>query len=155
MNDKANRTINQLLFSFYHGGFMTTIELQGELGINNATEVKKLLISAAEKKQPITFDVSKLEDIDVIACTYGPGLVGALLVGVSYAKALAFAANKPLIGTNHIEGHIAANYITHQDLKPPFVAFSKNRTGLLSTSSCFTICCSSSNKCKIFKVNFE
>ena len=44
---------------------MTTIELQGELGINNATEVKKLLISAAEKKQPITFDVSKLEDIDV------------------------------------------------------------------------------------------
>lgn len=65
----------------------------------------------------------ELKDIDAISCTYGPGLVGALLVGVSYAKALAFAANKPLIGTNHIEGHIAANYITHQDLKPPFVAF--------------------------------
>ena len=62
----------------------------------------------------------ELKDIDAISCTYGPGLVGALLVGVSYAKALAFAANKPLIGTNHIEGHIAANYITHQDLKPPF-----------------------------------
>ncbi len=64
----------------------------------------------------------KLEDIDGVACTYGPGLVGALLVGVSYAKALAYAANKPLIGTNHIEGHIAANYITHKDLKPPFIA---------------------------------
>ena len=65
----------------------------------------------------------ELKDIDAISCTYGPGLVGALLVGVSYAKAIAFAANKPLIGTNHIEGHIAANYITHKDLKPPFVAF--------------------------------
>ena len=65
----------------------------------------------------------ELKDIDPISCTYGPGLVGALLVGVSYAKALAFATNKPLIGTNHIEGHIAANYITHKDLKPPFVAF--------------------------------
>ena len=63
----------------------------------------------------------KLEDIDIIACTYGPGLVGALLVGVSYAKGLSYALNKPLIGTNHIEGHIAANYITHKDLKPPFL----------------------------------
>ncbi len=63
----------------------------------------------------------KLKDIDVIACTYGPGLVGALLVGVSYAKGLAFANNKPLVGVNHIEGHIAANYITYKDLKPPFL----------------------------------
>lgn len=63
----------------------------------------------------------KMEDIDAIACTYGPGLVGALLVGVSYAKALSFALNKPLIGTNHIKGHIAANYITHKELKPPFL----------------------------------
>ncbi len=61
------------------------------------------------------------EDIDAIACTYGPGLVGALLVGVSYAKALSFTLNKPLIATNHIEGHIAANYITHKDLEPPFL----------------------------------
>ena len=60
-------------------------------------------------------------DIDVIGCTYGPGLVGALLVGVSYAKGLSFALNKPLVGVNHIEGHIAANYITHKDLKPPFL----------------------------------
>ena len=63
----------------------------------------------------------KLEDIDVIACTYGPGLVGALLVGVSYAKALSYAINKPLVGTNHIEGHIAANYITNINLEPPFL----------------------------------
>ena len=60
-------------------------------------------------------------DIDNIACTYGPGLVGALLVGVSYAKGLSYALKKPLTGTNHIEGHIAANYITHKELKPPFL----------------------------------
>ena len=63
----------------------------------------------------------KYDDIDHIACTYGPGLVGALLVGVSYAKALSYAISKPLTPTNHIEGHIAANYITHKDLKPPFL----------------------------------
>lgn len=63
----------------------------------------------------------KLEDIDVISPTYGPGLVGALLVGVSYAKALAYALEKPLVGVNHIEGHIAANYITYPELKPPFL----------------------------------
>lgn len=62
-----------------------------------------------------------LSDIDAIACTYGPGLVGALLVGVSYAKALSYASKIPLVATNHIEGHIAANYITHKELKPPFV----------------------------------
>ena len=63
----------------------------------------------------------KFQDIDVIACTYGPGLVGALLVGVSYAKALSFALQKPLVGVNHIEGHIAANYITYPELRPPFL----------------------------------
>ena len=63
----------------------------------------------------------KIDDVDGIACTYGPGLVGALLVGVSYAKALSYAANKPLIGVNHIQGHIAANYITYKELKPPFL----------------------------------
>ena len=61
------------------------------------------------------------EDIDVITPTYGPGLVGALLVGLSYAKALSFAINKPLVGVNHIEGHIAANYITYKELEPPFM----------------------------------
>lgn len=63
----------------------------------------------------------KLEDIDVIAPTYGPGLVGALLVGVSYGRGLAYALNKPLLGVNHLEGHISANYITHPDLEPPFL----------------------------------
>lgn len=62
-----------------------------------------------------------LEDIDGIAVTYGPGLVGALLVGLSFAKGLAWAAGKPLIGVNHIEGHIAANYIGHPDIKPPYI----------------------------------
>ena len=63
----------------------------------------------------------EIDDIDVICCTYGPGLVGALLVGVSYAKGLAYAANKPLVGVNHIAGHIAANYITYPELEPPFL----------------------------------
>lgn len=62
-----------------------------------------------------------LKQIDAIACTYGPGLVGALLVGVSYAKALSYATNKPLVPVNHIAGHISANYITHKELKPPFL----------------------------------
>ena len=61
------------------------------------------------------------KDIDVIAPTYGPGLVGALLVGLSYGKALSYALNKPLVGVNHIQGHIAANYITYKELEPPFL----------------------------------
>ena len=62
-----------------------------------------------------------LEDIDAVGVTYGPGLVGALLVGVAEAKAIAYAAKKPLVGVHHIEGHIAANYIEHPDLEPPFL----------------------------------
>ena len=62
-----------------------------------------------------------LEEIDAIAVTYGPGLVGALLVGVAEAKALAYAAKKPLLGIHHIEGHISANYIENPDLEPPFL----------------------------------
>ena len=62
------------------------------------------------------------EDIDLIAVTMGPGLVGALLVGMSYAKGLALALDKPLIGVNHMEGHVAANYLAHHDLEPPFAA---------------------------------
>lgn len=63
----------------------------------------------------------KLDDIDAVGVTYGPGLVGALLVGMQYAKSLAYAIKKPLIGVNHIEGHISANFIQYNDLKPPFV----------------------------------
>ncbi|MCI9074575.1 MAG: tRNA (adenosine(37)-N6)-threonylcarbamoyltransferase complex transferase subunit TsaD [Dorea sp.] len=62
-----------------------------------------------------------LIDIDAVGVTYGPGLVGALLVGVAEAKAIAYAAKKPLIGVHHIEGHIAANYIEHKELEPPFL----------------------------------
>lgn len=62
-----------------------------------------------------------LEEIDAIAVTYGPGLVGALLVGVAEAKAIAYAANKPLVGVHHIEGHVSANYIEHKELEPAFL----------------------------------
>ncbi|MBR1737269.1 MAG: tRNA (adenosine(37)-N6)-threonylcarbamoyltransferase complex transferase subunit TsaD [Firmicutes bacterium] len=70
----------------------------------------------ALEKAKMNFD-----DIDAIAATYGPGLVGALLVGLSEAKALAFALDKPLIAVHHIEGHIAANYIQNKEWKPPFI----------------------------------
>ena len=69
-------------------------------------------------------DNAKLDfkDIDYIGVTYGPGLIGALLVGVAYAKSLAYALNIPIVPTHHIEGHIAANYLTYESLKPPFMA---------------------------------
>ena len=62
-----------------------------------------------------------LEEMTAIAVTYGPGLVGALLVGVAEAKALAYAAKKPLVGVHHIEGHVSANFIENPDLEPPFM----------------------------------
>lgn len=63
----------------------------------------------------------KLEDIDIIAATKGPGLIGALLVGLSAGKALALATGKPFVGVNHIVGHVCANYISFKDLEPPFI----------------------------------
>ncbi|MCQ2361813.1 MAG: tRNA (adenosine(37)-N6)-threonylcarbamoyltransferase complex transferase subunit TsaD [Acidaminococcaceae bacterium] len=74
-----------------------------------------------------------LEDIDAVAVTYGPGLVGALLVGLSAAKSLAWALDKPLIGVNHLEGHIFANFLNDKDLEPPFMALvvSGGHTALL------------------------
>ena len=74
------------------------------------------VVDEALKKAGMT-----LADVDAVAVTYGPGLVGALLIGVSAAKALAYAADKPLIPVNHIEGHVSANYVAHPDLEPPFV----------------------------------
>ncbi|MBQ4516773.1 MAG: tRNA (adenosine(37)-N6)-threonylcarbamoyltransferase complex transferase subunit TsaD [Clostridia bacterium] len=74
------------------------------------------VIDGALKESGKTFD-----DLDAIAVTYGPGLIGALLVGVSAAKAISAARNIPLVAVNHIHGHIAANYIAHPDLEPPFV----------------------------------
>ncbi|NLZ87979.1 MAG: tRNA (adenosine(37)-N6)-threonylcarbamoyltransferase complex transferase subunit TsaD [Clostridiales bacterium] len=65
--------------------------------------------------------IKSFDDMDAVAVTAGPGLVGALLAGVSYAKGLAFALDKPLVAVNHIEAHICANYLTHADLEPPFI----------------------------------
>ncbi len=87
-----------------------------EIASRNHIEAISTVVAEAIRKSGIT-----MEEIDNIACTYGPGLVGALLVGVSYAKALSYALDKPLIATNHIHGHIAANYISHPELEPPFV----------------------------------
>lgn len=87
-----------------------------EIASRNHIEAISRVVRLALKEANVTF-----EDIDAITPTYGPGLVGALLVGLSYAKALSFAINKPLVGVNHIQGHIASNYITYQDLKPPFL----------------------------------
>lgn len=78
-------------------------------------EAVNAVVDEALEKAGVTFG-----DIDVIAVTYGPGLVGALLVGVATAKALAYALKKPLVNVHHIKGHICANYIEHKDLKPPF-----------------------------------
>lgn len=72
-------------------------------------------------EQALTDADKELYDMDAIAVTYGPGLVGALLVGVSEAKAISFASGIPLIGVHHIEGHISANYIENKDLEPPFI----------------------------------
>lgn len=74
------------------------------------------VIEEALRKAEVT-----LKDIDAIAVTYGPGLVGALLVGVAEAKAIAFGAGIPLVGVHHIEGHICANYIANPELDPPFL----------------------------------
>ena len=78
-----------------------------------------------------------IDDIDAIAVTYGAGLLGALIVGVNFAKALAYSTGKPLIAVNHIEGHIAANYINHKELEPPFICLivSGGHTALVEMKS--------------------
>lgn len=73
-------------------------------------------------KQSLEEAKKSFDDIDLIAVTKGPGLIGALLVGISSAKALSLALEKPLIGVNHMEGHICANYLTFKDLEPPFIS---------------------------------
>lgn len=106
----SNVINTQIPIHTLYGGVVPEIASRNH--IQNVSAVTKMAIKQAK----IAFN-----DIDVVACTYGPGLVGALLVGLSYGKALSYAINKPLVGTNHIEGHIAANYITYKDLKPPFL----------------------------------
>lgn len=87
-----------------------------EIASRNHLEKISQVIDEALEQAKICF-----EDLDALSVTYGPGLVGALLVGVSTAKALAFSLKKPLIPVNHIEGHICSNFIAHKELSPPFV----------------------------------
>ena len=96
------------------------------------TEVINGVMKQALKDAKVT-----LEEIDTIAVTQGPGLVGALLVGVSYAKGLSFVTDKPLVAVNHIEGHIAGNYLSHPDLNPPFLCLiiSGGHTHLINVKS--------------------
>lgn len=87
-----------------------------EVASRKHVEKIDIVIEEAMNDADITFD-----EIDAIAVTYGPGLVGALLVGVAHAKALAYSLKKPLIGVHHIEGHIAANYLEDESFEPPFL----------------------------------
>lgn len=103
-----------------------------EIASRKHIEAINNIIQEALDRAHVTF-----EDIDLIGVTQGPGLVGALLVGLSAAKALAYGLEKPLIGVNHIQGHICANYIEHKDLEPPFTCLvvSGGHTYLLDVKS--------------------
>jgi N6-L-threonylcarbamoyladenine synthase len=87
-----------------------------EVASRKHVEMINVVIQEALEKAGMTVD-----DIDIVGATYGPGLVGALLVGLSAAKALAYAAGKKFVGVNHIEGHICADFLAHRDLEPPFL----------------------------------
>ena len=106
----SNTIYSQIDLHTLYGGVVP--EIASRKHIEKINQVIKT--SMAEAK--VTF-----EDIDAIGVTYGPGLVGALLVGVAEAKAMAYALRKPLVGVHHIEGHIAANYVEHKDLEPPYL----------------------------------
>ncbi len=87
-----------------------------EIASRQHTECINIVVKEALEKANMTFD-----DIDIIGATYGPGLVGALLVGLSAAKGIAYATGKPLVPVNHIKGHVFANFIENKELEPPFV----------------------------------
>lgn len=106
----SNIIFSQIELHKLYGGVVP--EIASRKHIEKINQVIKEALSKASME---------LKDVDAIAVTYGPGLVGALLVGVAEAKAIAYAANKPLVGVHHIEGHIAANYIENPDLEPPFM----------------------------------
>lgn len=107
----ANVVSTQIPIHKKFGGVVPEIASRKHL-TNISFVVKEALDSAN-----LTF-----KDIDYIGVTYGPGLIGALLVGVAYAKSLAYALNIPIVPTHHIAGHIAANYLTYPELKPPFMS---------------------------------
>ena len=105
----SNVISSQIALHTLYGGVVP------EIASRKHIEKINQVIEEALKEAEVTLD-----DIDAIGVTYGPGLVGALLVGVAEAKAIAYAAGKPLVGVHHIEGHIAANFIEHKELEPPF-----------------------------------
>lgn len=106
----SNIIYSQIALHTEYGGVVP--EIASRKHIEKINQVIEQALSEAEKE---------LKDMDAIAVTYGPGLVGALLVGVSAAKAISFASGIPLVGVHHIEGHISANYIENKELEPPFV----------------------------------
>ncbi len=106
----SNIIYSQIALHTVYGGVVP--EIASRKHIEKINQVIEQALIEADKK---------LEDMTAIAVTYGPGLVGALLVGVSAAKAISFASGIPLVGVHHIEGHICANYIENKELEPPFV----------------------------------
>ena len=107
---KSNVISSQIDLHTLYGGVVP------EIASRKHIEKINQVIEESLKEADVT-----LEQIDAIGVTYGPGLVGALLVGVAEAKAMAFASNKPLVGVHHIEGHISANYIENKELEPPYI----------------------------------
>ena len=110
-NILSNTIFSQIKTHKVYGGVVPEIASREHLQAINY--VVKEALEQANKR---------FEDIDLIAVTKGPGLVGALLVGVSYAKGLSLALDKPLIGVNHMEGHVCANYLEFEELEPPFIS---------------------------------
>ena len=108
--ERANAIASQIDVHALYGGVVP--EIASRMHVEAIDPLLELALSQAN---------CTLEDIDAIAVTYGPGLVGALLTGVSWAKSLSYARELPLIPVNHIEGHVSANYVAHPDLEPPFV----------------------------------
>ncbi len=106
----SNVISSQIALHTLYGGVVP------EIASRKHIEKINVVIEEALKEANVTLD-----DIDAIGVTYGPGLVGALLVGVAEAKAIAYATKKPLVGVHHIEGHVSANYIENKDLEPPFM----------------------------------
>ncbi len=106
----SNVIYSQIALHTVYGGVVPEIASRKHIEKINQV-IKQALVDAGKE----------LQDMSAIAVTYGPGLVGALLVGVSAAKAISFASGIPLIGVHHIEGHISANFIENKNLEPPFV----------------------------------
>ncbi len=107
---RSNIISSQIDIHTLYGGVVPEIASRKHI-----ERINQVIMQALEKAE------MTLDDIDAVAVTYGPGLVGALLVGVAEAKAIAYARKLPLIGVHHIEGHISANYIENKDLEPPFL----------------------------------